>query len=147
MPRSASPPPRRDLFPRPAKRSGAGRGWPEAWARSRASATRYGEGGVRGSTFNANAVALALLLPLTRLAPYGARHPLPASRGEGGDRVRRSTDGLLLLSRRQRDPGPLPHAAMAGVGECDVPNARRAGPRKRRVGGDVVQERPPAPPV
>src|SRR5262249_60716105 len=114
-------------------RSGAGRGWPER-----------SEGRVRGSTCKANAVALALLLPLTRLAPYGARHPLPASRGEGGDRVRRSTDGLLLLSRRQRDPGPLPHAAMAGVGECDVANAGREVARKRRVGGDVVQERLPA---
>src|SRR5262245_4985309 len=98
---------------------------------------------MRGSTFNANAVALALLLPLTRLAPYGAGPPLPASRGEGGDRVRRSTDGLLLLSRRQRDPSPLPHAAMAGVRECDVANAGREVGRKRRAGGDVAQERLP----
>src|SRR5215831_4199913 len=134
MPRSASPPPRRELFPpRPAKRSGAGRGWPER-----------SEGRVRGSTFNANAVALALLLPLTRLAPYGARHPLPASRGEGTDRVRRPTDGLLLPRRRQRDPGALPHAAMAGFRECDIANAGREVARKRRAGRHMPQERFPS---
>src|SRR3977135_4699956 len=45
-----------------------------------------------------------------------------------------------LPRRRKRDPGPLGHAAMAGLGERYVANASREVGWQRRIGGDVAQE-------